>query len=85
MEVPDWIPAEPWQEFVAMRRAKGQRTPFTVGAARGVIAQLEKFRSAGHDLAEVLRTSTVNGWADVYEPKAKPGAVSANDWTRSAA
>lgn len=84
MEVPDWIPAEPWQEFVAMRRAKGQRTPFTVGAAKGVIAQLDKFRATGIDLAEVLRTSTVNGWADVYEPKGKASAAPA-DWSRAAA
>ena len=70
--MPDWIPAEPWDEFVAMRRAKGQRTPFTVGAAKGVIAKLAEFRDQGHDLSEVLRQSTVNGWADVYEPKGKP-------------
>lgn len=82
--VPDWIPAEPWAEFVAMRRAKGQRTPFTIGAAKGVIAQLDKFRTAGHDLADVLRASTVNGWADVYEPKSRPKAAGASDWTRSA-
>jgi hypothetical protein len=75
LEVPDWIPAEPWSEFVAMRRAKGQRTPFTVGAAKGVITKLKTFRGAGHDLADVLRQSTVNGWADVYEPKAKPAGV----------
>ena len=72
VDVPDWIPAEPWDEFVAMRRAKGQRTPFTVGAAKGVIAKLAEFRDQGHDLSEVLRQSTVNGWADVYEPKGKP-------------
>jgi hypothetical protein len=71
--VPDWIPAEPWDEFVAMRRAKGQRTPFTVGAAKGVIAKLDSFRQAGHDLRAVLEQSTISGWADVYEPKAKPG------------
>ena len=71
LDVPDWIPAEPWSEFVAMRRAKGQRTPFTVGAAKGVVGQLAKFREAGHDLTDILRASTVNGWADVYEPKGK--------------
>jgi hypothetical protein len=76
VEVPEWIPAEPWEEFVAMRRAKGQRTPFTVGAAKGVIAKLDTFRASGVDLAAVLRQSTVNGWADVYELKPqKAGSV----------
>lgn len=71
-EIPDWIPAKPWEDFVAMRRAKGTRNPFTVGAAKGIVSQLEKFRDAGHDLAEVLEQSTRNGWSDVYEPKHKP-------------
>jgi hypothetical protein len=69
--VPDWIPEKPWEEFVAMRRAKGSRSPFTVGAARGIIAKLDGFRGAGHDLSEILGASTVNGWSDVFEPKTK--------------
>lgn len=73
IEVPDWIPEEPWKEFVAMRRAKGQRSPFTVGAAKGIIAKLDGFRAAGHDIGAILQQSTINAWADVYEPKAKPG------------
>jgi hypothetical protein len=74
-EVPDWIPAKPWEDFVAMRRAKGSRAPFTVGAAKGIIAKLEKFRAAGHDLADVLNESTRNGWSDVYEPKGRPAGA----------
>jgi len=73
-DVPDWIPAEPWAEFVAMRRAKGQKAPFTVGAAKGILAKLSAFRDAGHDVAAVLSESVVNGWSDVYEPKVKPAA-----------
>ncbi len=76
-DVPDWIPVEPWSDFVAMRKAKGQKTPFTVGAARGIVRKLEAFRDSGHDLATVLEQSTVNGWADVYEPKAKAGSLPA--------
>jgi hypothetical protein len=67
--VPDWIPAEPWSEFVAMRRAKGSRNPFTVGAAKGIIAKLERFKADGHDIAEALGQSTRAGWSDVFEPK----------------
>lgn len=69
LAVPDWIPAEPWEEFVAMRRAKGSRNPFTVGAAKGIVAKLTQLRAAGHDVAEVLGQSTRNGWSDVFEPK----------------
>jgi hypothetical protein len=79
VDVPDWVPAEPWREFVAMRKAKGSRTPFTIGAAKGVIAKLSAFREAGHDLAVVLEQSTISGWADVYEPKAKPAGAAQKD------
>lgn len=76
--LPDWIPEKPWEDFVAMRRAKGSRNPFTVGAAKGIVAQLEKFRASGFDLTEVLEQSTRNGWSDVYEPKAKPAGTQAS-------
>lgn len=75
LELPDWIPAKPWEDFVAMRRAKGTRNPFTVGAAKGIVAKLETFKAAGHDLAEVLNQSTRSGWSDVFEPKGKPVAT----------
>lgn len=72
VDVPEWIPAKPWGEFVEMRRAKGQRTPFTVGAAKGIVAKLAELQTAGQDVGAVLAQSTINGWADVFpvrEPK----------------
>lgn len=68
-EVPDWVPEKPWAEFVAMRRAKGSRIPFTVAAAKGIVAKLNDFRSAGHDVGSILNESVINGWSAVYEPK----------------
>ena len=68
IEVPDWIPGKQWEDFVAMRRAKGAKAPFTVGAARGIVAKLDQFRVAGHDIAAVLEKSVINAWSDVYEP-----------------
>jgi hypothetical protein len=74
VEVPDWIPEKPWADFVAMRRAKGNKVPFTVAAARGIIAKLEGFRAEGHDIGRVLEESVINGWSSVFEPKNKPAA-----------
>lgn len=71
LEVPDWIPAQPWADFVAMRKAKGSRSPFTVGAARGILSRLEQMRAGGIDVADVLNQSVRNGWADVFPPKAR--------------
>ena len=73
LEIPDWIPAEQWGEFVAMRRAKGQKAPFTVGAVKGIVTKLDALRDEGHDLMAVLQQSVVNGWSDVFPPKGKPG------------
>lgn len=72
VDVPDWIPEKQWGEFVAMRRAKGSRAPFTVGAARGIVQKLDELRAAGHDPAAVLAASVINGWSDVYELKGGP-------------
>lgn len=66
VELPDWMPAEPWTEFVEMRRKKGSRAPFTVAAAKGIVAELAKLRDVGQDPAQVLRQSVVNGWSGVF-------------------
>lgn len=69
---PDWMPSTQWAAFVAMRKAKGKRAPFTDEARDGIVADLAKFRAAGHDVAEVLQTSVNNGWSGVFAPKAAP-------------
>lgn len=70
-----------------MRRAKGKRAPFTVAAAKGIVGELEKLRSQGHDVGVVLRQSVVNGWSGVFAPKADHparGRPAADDWTGAA-
>lgn len=71
VEIPDWLPKPEWDEFVAMRRLKGKRAPFTEAAAKGIVSEVEKLRSAGHDPAAVLRQSVMNGWSGVFA--VKPG------------
>ena len=66
---PEWVPAEPWTEFVQMRKAM-RNIPFTDAAAKGVVADLEKLRDAGHDPAGLLRHAVTSGWRTVYPPKA---------------
>jgi hypothetical protein len=66
-ELPDWIDAEAWGGFVAMRQR--ERHPLTARAAKLVIAELAKLRAAGADPTAVLDQSTRNGWRDVYPIK----------------
>ncbi len=75
IELPDWMPAEPWANFVAMRRAKGKRSPFTVAAAKMVVAELGSLREQGHDAADVLNQSLINGWSGVFAIKSPGRAV----------
>jgi uncharacterized protein YdaU (DUF1376 family) len=67
--LPDWVPQDDWVDFVAMRKAKGKRAPFTAAAEQGIVRQLERLRTDGHDPGEVLRQSTMNGWSGVFAPR----------------
>jgi hypothetical protein len=73
--LPDWIPAEQWAAFIAMRNAKGKRAPFTDAARDGVVAELAKLKRDGHNPGDVLTASVVNGWSGVFPPKTVRGAA----------
>ncbi len=86
IELPDWLPGPQWEAFVAMRRAKGKRAPFTVAAAKGILAELERLRSVGHDPGAVLQASVNSGWSGVFPLKADAaGTPGAGSWWSSRA
>lgn len=66
-EMPAWLPQEPWDSFVRMRRKS--KEPFTQDAVKLAIAKLGKMAEAGQDVAEVLNQSTLNGWKGLFEIK----------------
>lgn len=72
VDIPEWMPQEPWAAFVAMRKAKGKRAPFTDAAKAGIIRELSKLRDQGHDPATVLQASVNSGWSGVFAPKGPP-------------
>jgi len=67
-EVPEWVPAEPWAAFVAMRQRK--KAAVDSYTASRLFTKLEKIGAAGWDVAKVLDKATVNLWTDVYMPTA---------------
>jgi len=69
--LPDWISAEDWTSYEAMRER--MRKPMTDGARRLVVLELEKLRKGGEVVADVLQQSVRNSWLDVYPVKAKQG------------
>ncbi len=67
---PPWLPADAWAGYLAMRRAKQRKAPFTDRARALVLASLERLKAEGQDVAAVLDQSVRNGWTDVYAVKA---------------
>lgn len=65
--LPEWVPAEAWDGYVAMRRK--QRKPMTDRARDLKIAELQRFRDEGYDIGAILDKSTANSWTDIYPPK----------------
>jgi hypothetical protein len=70
--LPDCIPVDAWQGWVEMR--KQRKRPLTDRAKTRAINKLEALHTAGHDIAELLDRSTINGWLDIYEPKGTTNA-----------
>lgn len=71
IELPDWLPREAWDAFVAMR--KKIRKPLTDGAIPLAIKKLGELRTAGHDPRAVLEQSVMNSWQGLFEVSAGGG------------
>lgn len=68
--LPDWLPIEPWNAFVEMRRAI--RASLTSKAKVLAIAKLAKLRAEGYDARELLDAAVMNSWRSFYPPKGGP-------------
>jgi hypothetical protein len=66
-QLPDWLPLDAWNGWVAMR--KQRKRPLTDRATARAINKLDAIRNKGHDIEDLLDRSTINGWLDIYEPK----------------
>lgn len=65
--IPDWLPAESWQEWVKFRRET--KHPLTETTCSKQIQQLWRWRADGHKPGEILDQSVRNGWQGLFEPK----------------
>lgn len=75
--LPDWIPQDAWDGFVAMRKAI--KKPITDQSL--AIKKISYLRDAGHDPRAVLEQSTLNCWQGLFEvkgafPRASPTSSS---------
>ena len=66
-ELPERIPAEPWAEFVTMRRRMGK--PLTPRAKQLAVEKLDELATAGWPPGEVLNNSILNSYQGLVPPK----------------
>jgi hypothetical protein len=78
IEIPDWIPQNDWNDFLAMRKAI--RKPMTVRAVNMMFTKLGQMKSKGFNVSEILQRSILNNWSDVYEPKVQQASQSQEWW-----
>lgn len=70
--MPDWVPADLWRQFEEMRRRK--KKPLTDAARKLAVNRLERLRSQGHDVRDLLNESILHCWDTFYPPKEQPSA-----------
>lgn len=63
---PNYMNNETVQGYLAMRRAKGQRAPWTDRAQTLLIGKLEAFRAEGWDANYLLDEATLRGWTSIF-------------------
>lgn len=65
VEIPSWIPADPWAGYVEMRVSikKPLKTDRAINLA---ISTLTKLRDEGNDPGAVLDQSTLNSWQGLF-------------------
>ena len=80
-ELPDWIPADAWDDYVDMRKAI-KKPLRTAGGMRASVKTLDRLRAGGSDPRAVLEQSTAASWQGLFEVKGerKTGAAQRSDF-----
>lgn len=63
-ELPDWLPVDAWDAYVAHRRAI--RAPLTPYARRLAVRKLAELRALGEDPRAILEQSILHGWRGLF-------------------
>ena len=70
--LPDWMPVRAWNDYMAMRRAK--RAIPTARAVELIVEKLDRWRSEGVNIGDVLNRSTESNWTGLFVPRDQTGA-----------
>jgi len=75
-QLPGWVLADLWADFVEMRRLK--KKPLTDGAKARRLTELKTLVDAGHDQATILKNTIDHSWDKFYAPKSDNIAMNSN-------
>lgn len=82
--LPAFIPPASWAMFVEHRRA--MKKSLTADSALLAVRKLQRLHEQGHDVAECISESVLNGWPGLYPPKqARDGTATVASVTAKAA
>jgi len=76
--VPDFIDNGIWNDFLVMR--KNMKRELKDGALTRMTSRLVKLNKDGYDVNEMLNTSVLRGWLDVYPKEEQKKAEKAEEW-----
>lgn len=79
--LPDWVPAEPWDGFVAMRIKTGH--PMTDHGKRLAVGELARLAKDGHPPGPVLNQSTFRSYRGLFEIKDQSNGNPASPFKQS--
>ncbi len=81
-EIPDWLSAELWESFVVFRKEK--KAPLSDHACELAFSKLDELRKAGHDPAQVIEESILNGWKGLFAPTTRKSNGEGQWWASNA-
>ena len=70
IQIPDFVDAELWNEFLSNRK-KSKKAVNSDLAVKKLVNKINKFYDKGLNVNEILESSVISGWNDIYEPKTR--------------
>lgn len=66
MSLPEWVPVEEWEAYLAMRKQMGKKHQATEYAKKLLVKRLDEFRTQGMDVKKILEQSIMRSWVGVF-------------------
>lgn len=67
--IPDWMPKEPWEAYIAMRKQMGKKYIATDYAQKLLINKLDGWRKEGQDVTAIIHQSIEKSYTGLFPIK----------------